>query len=110
MKEIVFLVGIKIGMMNNKESGQTLVEYLLLTLVIVTVLYNVFRSDVFRNMVDLDGDVMDGFIRQMRYSYRHALPGKERPVINYGSIDHDSYYDKKNQETRFFAPNAPYPR
>ncbi len=98
--------------MNNKESGQTMVEYLLLSLVIVTIIYGVIKSDVFRNVVDIDGGVMEGLYRRMRYSYRHALPGNKKmnPRTDYNSTKHDSYLNPQTNFSRFFAPNAGYPR
>ncbi len=95
----------------NKESGQTFIEYLLLTLVLVSVIFGIVRSDLFRDIVDYDGELMQGFYKRMRYSYRHALPGNKKvpKVPTYTSPTHDSYFNEETGQSRFFAPNQGYP-
>lgn len=95
-------------MISKNNKGQTLVEYLLLMAVITSVMVAFFKLDIVQNTIGKDGDLMKAFIQQMRYSYRHALPGKSAPGgLNYNSINHDSYY--KSGSSRFFAPNDTYP-
>ncbi|MCO4753809.1 MAG: hypothetical protein KC478_04980 [Bacteriovoracaceae bacterium] len=90
------------------HSGQTLVEYILLLAVVVSLTTFAFKSDYWQSYFGPDGKIDEVFRARLEYSYRHALGGKDfYSQPNYGDRNHDSYYD--NGSTRFFRPREAYP-
>jgi hypothetical protein len=94
----------------NKNSGQTLVEYLLMMLLVVGVMSVIYKSQIFQENIGKNGSFNLSLVALMKYSYRHALPGKkvEQYPPNYTSSKHDSYQIESNN-TRFFGPAQGYP-
>mgnify|MGYP001394408638 FL=1 len=90
------------------QSGQTLVEYILLLAVVVSLTTFVFKSDYWQSYFGPDGRFDSVFRARIEYSYRHALGGNDfYSQPNYGDRNHDSYYGNGN--TRFFRPREAYP-
>ena len=90
------------------QQGQTLVEYILLLAVVVSLTTFVFKSDYWQSYFGPDGKFDSVFRARIEYSYRHALGGKNfYSQPNYGDRNHDSYYG--NGATRFFRPKEAYP-
>lgn len=93
------------------ESGQSVVEYILLLAVVSSLAGVLFKTDFWQSYFGPDGKFDSIFRAKIEYSYRHSLGGNkfygEAPP-NYGSKNHDSYYS--GQSTRFYRPNEAYPK
>ena len=87
----------------DNQSGQSMVEYILLLAVVISIVSVVFNSDLFKGYFGDGGQLAQAFRGKIEYTYTHAINGKEffrRP--NYES--HDSY------NGRFFAAQEVYPK
>ena len=91
------------------NSGQALMEYILLISVISMMFISILKSDQFQ---DVFGDEAN-FFKQMRiklaYEYRHSISREKNKLDttnNSYSGSHESYV--KNGSTRFFIAKAPY--
>ena len=86
------------------EKGQSTVEYILLFAVVIVILASVVQSDAFQGLFGREGKFSDVYKRELEYSYRHGLAGRERfKKPNYRTGKHDSY------NKRFFGPKNAYP-
>ncbi len=93
---------------NNK--GQSVVEYVLMLLVAVTLSATIFNSTYFQEIFQGENNVFVGFKNMMEYSYRHARSGKTMDNPNYSSTyKHPSYFNSSSGTTRFFGPVTSYP-
>jgi Flp pilus assembly pilin Flp len=85
------------------ESGQSMVEYILLIAVIVSLVSIFFKSPLFQGYFGNDGKLSQAFKGKLEYTYTHAVDGKEfYRTPNYNS--HDSY------RGRFFSAKELYPK
>lgn len=93
----------------SNQSGQTLLEYLLLTAVVISMFLILTRSQLVKNMIGEDGLFMDQIQKNIQFCYRHAFDGKkiEKIPADYINADHQSYHS--GIDTRFFGPADPYP-
>lgn len=97
------------------QRGQSLVEYLMLMVVLTTISNSILRSDLMKNLLGPQGQLMSLFKANIEYSYRHALPysaSESDPADeDYGNFTgrHQSY-NVNESETRFFVPEGAYPR
>lgn len=90
------------------QRGQSMVEYILLLAVVISLAGVVFKTDFWQSYFGPDGKFDQVFRARIEYSYRHSLEGSEfYAPPNYGSKNHDSYY--KGGSTRFFRPTQAYP-
>jgi hypothetical protein len=97
-----------------KNSGQALVEYLLLLVVIVSVVIAFFKSQIFLNYFGANGTLADGFKKEIEYSYRHASRGRAalgdpQNQILYSNGSHPSFWNAAKGTSHFFGPREPYP-
>jgi hypothetical protein len=97
----------------RNQKGQTVVEYILLLAVAVSLVVTIFRSNTFQRMFGEQGRVGVLYKSQAEFEYRHAFPWRSNFVStfeNYPSASqHPSYFPDRNGETHFFGPNDPYP-
>lgn len=91
--------------LNNK--GQSVVEYLLLMGVLVSLGLVVFKHPKFQDILGPDSNVFRGMKKFMTYSYRHARPGTDGNADLTGA-SHDSFMG--GGRSRFFAPKEKYPK
>jgi Flp pilus assembly pilin Flp len=100
----------------NSEQGQTVVEYILLLVVAISLVMTFYNSSAYRRLFGEQGLIGVKIKSQSEFSYRHAFtasgPSRERPDDvdrrnRDGSI-HPSYADTANGETRFFGPQGAY--
>lgn len=85
------------------QSGQSMVEYILLLAVVISIVSVVFSSDTFRSYFGDGGKLAEAFRGKIEYTYTHGVNGKEFfKVPNYDN--HDSY------NGRFFAAQEVYPK
>lgn len=94
-------------LLTNNQSGQTMVEYLMLIAVVVSITVGVLRSEFFVNLLGANGTLGTSYKLRMENSYRYATKVNEAVTIDYNSINHPSYYDGSGS-TRFFSGLEPY--
>lgn len=99
----------------RNQRGQTLVEYILLLSVAVSLVLTFYNSAAFKRIFGEQGTFGAKIKYQSEFAYRHAFttsgPGHTRPSDvaqdnKDGSI-HPSYSDLQG-ETRFFGPKKGY--
>lgn len=99
----------------KSERGQTLVEYILLLVVAMSLLLTFYRSEAFRRLFGERGEVGARLKEQNEFAYRHAFysSGPERlrlediPKDNKDISIHPSYAEP-GVGTRFFGPKEAY--
>lgn len=95
----------------KSERGQTLVEYILLLVVAVSLVLTFYRSEAFKRLFGEQGLIGEKIKSQNEFAYRHAYsrnrPDTDIPRDNKDGSIHPSYADL-NGDTRFFGPRNPY--
>jgi hypothetical protein len=97
-------------MVLKNEKGQTVVEYILLLAVVVSLVTTFYRSKIFQKLFGEQGTIGSKIKTEAEFGYRHAyINGAtvDNPD-NYPGTSHPSYYDPKTSTTRFFGPKNPY--
>ena len=96
----------------RNQDGQTVVEYILLLVVAISLVTTFYNSDVYKRLFGDKGLLGATYKREAEGSYQHALaPKKQDALAGPGSIaDHTSYYNKSKNDTRFFGPKDRYPQ
>lgn len=97
------------------ERGQTLVEYILLLVVAVSLFMTFYRSETFRRLFGEQGEIGKKMKTQNEFAYRHAFYGTgssrttlpDIPRENKDISQHPSYAEP-GVGTRFFGPKEPY--
>ena len=97
-------------MVLKNQKGQTVVEYILLLAVVLSLVVTFYNSKAFQRIFGEQGQLGESIKNNSEFGYRHAFPrgsdGLNQP--DYPGISHPSYYDAKNGTTRFFGPRDPY--
>ena len=97
----------------KNQQGQTVVEYILLLAVSVSLVMTFYRSSTFKKLFGEQGVVGQVYKRETEWGYRHAylLGSKEGAnSLPYTSArEHPSYFNQSEGQTRFFGPSDPYP-
>lgn len=95
------------------QQGQTVVEYILLLAVAMSLVVTFYRSQTFQSLFGEQGSMGLLYKWEGEWGYRHAFTkGKTQGETNqpYSSAElHPSYYNASAGETRFFGPSDPYP-
>lgn len=96
----------------KNEKGQTVVEYILLLSVAVSLVITFYRSAAFKRLFGENGEVGKMVKSQNEFSYRHAY-SRNKPAVdidrdNKDATIHPSYADPIQGGTRFFGPRDPY--
>ncbi|WPU65589.1 hypothetical protein [Peredibacter starrii] len=100
----------------KNQRGQTMVEYILLLAVVVSLVLTFYNSEAYRRLFGSQGKFGTKIKQDSEFAYRHAYLSKNQdgsidPDVSIGEKDitaHPSYYDIKNSGTRFFGPKDPY--
>ena len=94
----------------HSEEGQTLVEYILLLAVAMSLMMTFYNSQMFRRLFGNQGALGKKIKAESEFSYRHAfMGGTDVPRGTRDGATHPSYYDESKGETRFFGPKNTYP-
>jgi hypothetical protein len=97
----------------KSQRGQTVVEYILLLSVAVSLVMTFYRSQAFKRLFGENGQVGKQIKSQTEFAYRHAYsrnrPSSDISRTNKDGASHPSYADITNGGTRFFGPSDPYP-
>jgi hypothetical protein len=104
------------NMVLKSQKGQTVVEYILLLVVAISLVLTFYRSAAFRKVFGDQGLLGEKIKKQGEFSYRHGFyqtgPGggtiPDIPRENKSVIRHPSYTDVSNGGTRFFGPKDSY--
>lgn len=97
----------------RNQQGQTVVEYILLLAVAVSIVTTFYNSATFQKYFGTNGQLGKVYKVESEWGYRHAsMTGRGttpegnglRPTI----IDHASYYNQSKSQTHFFGPSDPY--
>lgn len=101
-------------MIAKSEQGQTMVEYILLLAVAVSLVMTFYNSEAYRRLFGDNGAIGKKMKAESEFSYRHAsMLGTDVPRDNRDGTIHPSYYDDgsggSSVGTRFFGPKNPYP-
>lgn len=94
----------------KNNEGQSVVEYLLLLLVVVTLGFAVFRSEAFRGIIGPEAAMFQQIKIQKEYSFRHSHPMTQPGDSSDFMGNHHSYKNPDTGRTRFFSNSTPYPR
>lgn len=100
----------------RSQRGQTVVEYILLFSVAISLVLTFYKSAAFKRLFGEQGMLGNQIKKQNEFSYRHALSasGPSRvipddvPRENRDGATHPSYADSANGGTRFFGPKSAY--
>jgi Flp pilus assembly pilin Flp len=90
------------------QKGQTMVEYMLLLTVAISLVVTFYNSQAFQNLFGNSGSIGLKMKTETELAYRHAYFDALTPPPPYQGSNHPSYYDDKSGESRFFGPKEPY--
>jgi hypothetical protein len=90
----------------RNEKGQSVVEYILLLVVVMSLSATVYNSDAFKKFMGPNSEFFKALSDSIEFSYRHGLQGFE-DTTDYNSLNHPTYTD--GSKTRFFLPQSQYP-
>lgn len=98
-------------MVLKNEKGQTMVEYILLLAVAVSLVYTFYNSEAFRRLFGEQGAIGQRIKTETEFSYRHAYmrnrPANDIDPNNRSSSSHPSISDGNG--SRFFGAKLAYP-
>lgn len=100
------------NILENNQSGQSTVEYILLMLVVTFLGFSVIKSDRFQKFFGKDSTFFKKIALQMQYSYRHGRLGSEEEIESDDTSfngGHDTYRINGASESRFFMQTSKYP-
>lgn len=98
----------------KNHRGQSVVEYVLLLAVISAIGMTFLNNKNFKEFVSGEGGLFYGIRRSMAYSYRYGrelnseVNYDEAMNFSYGSNKHDTYFNTKENTSRFFGGIEPY--
>ena len=90
--------------LNN--GGQSLVEYILLLAVVVSLVFTAYKNRRFQDFFGEDSQFFNRIAREVEYSYRHGRISKNRD--NSDQLVHESFAISID-ESRFFFSRRSYP-
>ncbi len=97
----------------ERQRGQTVVEYILLLAVSVSLVITFYKSATFKSLFGDQGAIGQTYKMESEWGYRHAFIAGPKSGATSGPYtsahDHPSYYNPSEGTTRFFGPNDPYP-
>jgi hypothetical protein len=96
----------------NNQRGQTVVEYILLLAVAMSLIVTFYRSATFQRLFGEQGELGQLYKQEAEWGYRHAhINGRyvESNAPKTSAREHSSYWNNESSETRFFGPKANYP-
>ena len=100
----------------RNSKGQSVVEYILLLAVISSLTFALYNSRNFKEFIKGDVGFFDAIRKRMEYSYRYGreldadVDYDQAMSFDYGSNKHDTYYNAKENSSRFFAGQDVYPK
>jgi|SaaInlStandDraft_2_1057019.scaffolds.fasta_scaffold365943_1 hypothetical protein len=98
----------KINILVSNESGQSMVEYIMVLGVVLILTFSVLQSERFKDFFGSQSPVLQALRLRMMYSYRHGTFGQEDST-DYNSGTHDTYKVPDENNSRFFTTLEEYP-
>lgn len=95
----------------KNQKGQTVVEYILLLAVAVSLVVTFYRSETFRKFFGTQGQLGKMYKKDSEFGFRHAhlKPSTDETNTPKNSAEqHASYWNQEKRETHFFGPKAGY--
>ncbi|WP_408098523.1 hypothetical protein ACJVC5_06315 [Peredibacter sp. HCB2-198] len=99
----------------KNQHGQTMVEYILLLAVVVSLVLTFYNSAAYKRLFGSGGGFGVKIKKDSEFAYRHAFLFKgdgtgeaDIAADNKEGAEHPSYKDTRNSGTRFFGPKDPY--
>jgi hypothetical protein len=93
-----------------KQTGQSTVEYILLLAVVISLVYTLVNSPLFRQFIGRNGTFAQKMKATTEWNYRFGSQGVlPFTQINYSSATHPSYWNSSASSTHFFGPLKSYP-
>lgn len=96
-------------MVIKDESGQSIVEYIMLLGVVLLLVLTVLKNDRFQDIMGPNSTIVNGMRDSMMYSYRHGRPGLSSADTSNYTSSHETYTRSDGNGSRFFSNNDPYP-
>lgn len=98
----------KINTLVADESGQSMVEYIMLLGVVLILTFSVLQSQRFKDFFGSQSPVLQALRLRMMYSYRHGTFGED-DTTDYNTGAHDTYKVPAENNSRFFTSLEEYP-
>ncbi len=95
----------------KSQRGQTVVEYILLLSVAMSLVVTFYRSATFQKLFGDQGEVGKLYKLEAEWGYRHAHPNRRKMEPNEpktSALYHASYFNTEEGKTHFFGPNDSY--
>jgi hypothetical protein len=95
----------------KNQRGQTVVEYILLLAVAMSLIITFYRSATFQRFFGTQGELGRLYKLEAEWGYRHAsMTGRatETNEPKASAEEHASYYNEDKSMTHFFGANDPY--
>lgn len=96
------------------ESGQTVVEYMLLLAVSISLVMTFYNSALYKRLFGNSGTIGEAIKSESEFNYRHAFPAQgqtdSHPRTERNGAIHPSYYDNIFGGSRFFGSVNKYPQ
>lgn len=91
------------------QKGQSSVEYIMLVVVVVSLVFSVLNSDAFRGLFGEQGKFATVYKNEIEFSYTNSYQGRKAfETPDYTSSSHSSYL-QTGGGTRFFGAAQAYP-
>ncbi|MBY0415775.1 MAG: hypothetical protein K2Q18_16495 [Bdellovibrionales bacterium] len=98
----------------RNKKGQSVVEYLLLLAVISSISFAILNNKKFKGFMNGKSGFFTTLKASMEYSYRYGrqytsdIDPDDAMAFSYQTNKHDTYYNKKENQSRFFSGLDPY--
>lgn len=96
----------------RSQKGQTMVEYMMLLAVSISLMVTFINSDFFKKMFGTEGKLAKMIKEEAEFAYRHAYVrghGADVSRTNRNGEAHPSYYQNGGSDSHFFGALLPYP-
>jgi len=93
----------------SNSKGQSAVEYILLLAVLSSLIVGVLNNKQFKNLVNGNEGLFVSLRNRMEYSYRYGRELNSDVDLdaamdfNYQTNKHDTYFNSKENQSRFFS-------
>lgn len=94
----------------RNQRGQTMVEYILLLAVVVSLVLTFYRSSLFQSLFGAEGRWAVMIKTKSEFAYRHGSPkGQAVSRDTRDGANHPSYFNRERGDTHFFSSRYAYP-
>jgi len=93
----------------DSRKGQSVVEYLLLLFVVMSLILTLVNSNVFQQIMGPDSFFFEKLKLQQEYTYRHTHLSNLPNEADYSGGAHHSYMNPESGVSRFYSTMEEYP-